>query len=257
MQKANTITVEDVVSLLELEGLTLEKQQLNEAFAAQWPDTVAYRVNGENLLLLQSFAEDLQSREKRLQEIGWYGNERFSRPEDVVLQQAIAQFQSAEESYLWPILYQGKNIVAWYVMFVETDGSTQEEMDAVSQTNDVVRRVFQSDINNMQTETFTETTEHFTVQLTIESYQTPLTVEERTLYDTYLSAVVAVQMDDGLLAQYEGQPFLLRRRLFLERSVHPRRATLWSKRFFFCRTAGHEIDGACGNSRLAIWLPLR
>ena len=177
---------------------------------AQWPDTVVYRVNGENLLLLQSFAEDLQSREKRLQEIGWYGNERFSRPEDVaVVQQAIAQFQPAEESYLWQILYQGKNIVAWYVMFGETDEPTQEEMDAISQTNDVVRRVFQSDINNMQTETFTETTEHFTVQLTIESYQTPLTVEERTLYDAYLSGSVVVQMDDASFAQYEEQPYVI------------------------------------------------
>lgn len=244
VQKANTITVEDVVSLLELEGLTLEKQQPNEAFAAQWPDTVAYRVNGENLLLLQSFAEDLQTREKRLQEIGWYGNERFSRPEDVaVLQQAIAQFQPAEESYLWPILYQGKNIVAWYVMFVETDGSTQEEMDAVSQTNDVVRRVFQSDINNMQTETFTETTEHFTVQLTIESYQTPLTVEERTLYDTYLSAVVAVQMDDGLLAQYEGQPFsATAEALSGTFSASKKGDALWSKGFSLSVEREHEID---------------
>lgn len=29
------------------------------------------------------------------------------------------------------ILYQGKNIVAWYVMFGETDGPTQEELDAL------------------------------------------------------------------------------------------------------------------------------
>lgn len=243
VQKANTITVEDVVSLLELEGLTLEKQQPNEAFAAQWPDTMVYRVDGVHLLLLQSFAEDLQSREKRLQEIGWYGNERFSRPEDVaVVQQAIAQFQPAEESYLWQILYQGKNIVAWYVMFGETDEPTQEEMDAVSQTNDVVRRVFQSDINNMQTETFTETTEHFTVQLTIESYQTPLTVEERTLYDAYLSGSVVVQMDDASFAQYEEQPYVITVEGWQKGRSRTRRSdTLLSNRISMQIEREHEV----------------
>lgn len=216
VQDANTITVEDVVSLLELEGLTVEQEQPGDEFAAQWPDTKVYRLDEANLLLLQSFPEGLWQRQKKLEEIGWYSANYHYQPEQVpVVQQAIAQFPLTGD-YLTHQIFQGKNVVAWLIVFSGQYDLSSEDYELVSEhlnrvmaVSKTVQRVFDQDINQMQTETLEGQSDHFTAQVAVQYYQTPLLVDKYPLYDSYRNEKLTVQVDEAVLSQYKGQEIMI------------------------------------------------
>lgn len=210
VQEKNEITIQDVVDLMKLEGLDIQKQTSSTAFAAQWPDTIIYKVNGEHLLLLQSFEEELWKREKTLQEIGWDGHGYWGMEDAAdVVKQAAADCQPETGQYFISKKYSGKNVVAWYVVYGASEQPDTEELETISATSELVEHVFRSDINGMQIKEFEKNGEQFNTNATMDYYRTPFTVGDATSYDFYMDVDFTIQLSDELLEKYQGQEILL------------------------------------------------
>lgn len=229
VREKKVLAIQDVADLIQLEGMDIQKQTPSAAFVEKWPDTVIYKVDGKNLLLVQSFEEELWKRDSIFREIGWKGDDFFEleRAADVV-KQAMTDNPLKFGEYRRAEMYRGKNIVAWYVVsgfsmeqvasesIIKSLGwrhmgqyvyymNSRMRWNEITATMKTVEHVFQSDINDLKTEQFEKKGENFIVHATVNHYETPVTVGAYTMYEYYLDAQFEVQVTEALLEQYRGQ----------------------------------------------------
>ncbi len=223
VQKANTITTQDVIDLMELEGLQVETVTPSDTFRNQWPNGVLVKVNGKHYLAMQSFDENLYQREKVLDDTGW-DNNFFNRVGDqtdevsnVLVVVGKDHINYDDGQWVHATTFYGKNIVAYLIYdYSEVyDAATSEEMLKVTEEIDAVKdpvsRVFYKDINQLITEEIAVESENFNITGTLSYYQTGVTDEqaerERTYYDAKTWFQGTLVCSDAIWEQYQGEEY--------------------------------------------------
>ena len=62
VREDNTITVQDVIDLMKLEGLEVEKMTPSSEFQSRWPNGEVVKINDTHYMALQAFEENLNQR---------------------------------------------------------------------------------------------------------------------------------------------------------------------------------------------------
>lgn len=219
VQKANTITTQDVIDLMELEGLEVEKLSPDSAFETRWPNGELLKINGTHYLALQSFEENLYERESVVRDTGWYYDRRSHVDADDQDKVSVSSWIGKEylgyeeEEWIAAKEFCGKNIVAIVVYAFPADTMSEEEtqaaIDCIDLVADSLHRVFDDDINRILTEEVVVENENFKVALTLQYYQTGVTdknyAKERTYYDMYTRLNGEIVCSDWILEQYQGE----------------------------------------------------
>ena len=130
---AEEIAVNDVVQLLNLEGLKVDRMEPSVDFAEQFPGVQICKINGDNVLLMKVVEGDATA---ALQELGWEDLQTIDmeNPEAVVAQ-LMTDYAADEATYQTGTAYAAKNIAACYIA---ADDDTAAE---------TVARVFDQHIN--------------------------------------------------------------------------------------------------------------
>ncbi len=223
VQKANTITTQDVIDLMELEGLQVETVTPSDTFRNQWPNGVLVKVNGKHYLAMQSFDENLYQREKVLNDIGWDNNffniigESKDEVPNVLVVVGRDHINYDDGRWVYATTFYGKNIVA-YMIYDYSEvytAATQEEMlkvtEEINAVKDPVSRVFYKDINQLITEEIAVESENFKITGTLSYYQTGVTDEQAKREITYYDAKTWFQGEivcsDAVWEQYQGEAY--------------------------------------------------
>ena len=222
VQAANNITIQDVLDLMELEGLRVEMVTPCDVFQQQWPNAELVKVNEKHYLALQSFEENLNKREQLMRDIGWYESPHSVVGEDADVPNVATVIGEEHIGYKdgnWVAAkeYYGKNIVAILVYGnteiynLSTVEKQLEETEKIKEMSDGLARVFYDDINGMITEEIALESENFKVTGTLSYYQTGVidnsTSTERTYYDTRTTFNGMVECSDAILEEYQGTEY--------------------------------------------------
>lgn len=215
VQQANTIKVQDVIDLMELEGLTVDKVATDREFQQNWPDAVLVQVNDTHYVALKNFEENLWDRRSAMSEIGWEGG--LTGDDDAV--QYIGQHYMGYEAASWVPSgeYAAKNIVA-LVLPIYPDNMSElsrddqsawlEKLNGVSKT---LQRVFYHDINGIVQEAIAIENDNFTITGTLSYYATGVVDEsaerEWTYYDAHSWLDCEIVCSDALWEQYQGAEY--------------------------------------------------
>lgn len=219
VQKANTITIQDVIDLMELEGLEVEKLSPDSAFETWWPNGELLKINGTHYLALQSFEENLYEREIVIRDTGWYYDRKSQVDVDGKENVSVSSWIGKEylgyedELEIAAKEFYGKNIVAIVVydfpISTMSEEETQRAIDCIDTVADSLHRVFDDDINHMFTEKVVTENEKFKVALTLQYYQTGVTDKKsakgKTYYDMYTRLNGKIVCSDSILEQYQGE----------------------------------------------------
>lgn len=218
VQEQNEIAVNDVVQLLTLEGLQVDRMEPSGAFAAQFPGVQICRINGDNLLLLKATTGSLYDRNHELAssdwEFYWYDQEKPS----AMLEQVQKDYGLEEKKYYSGRGYGAKNIIAGYFTCIApeflqetvTKEMQEEKVKEVTAVTDKVSRVFDYDINGMQEYAVTAEGNYFSVEGTLYYYQTPYTAGKSTMYDMSTDIHYTATVKDEIFTKYQGQDMTLR-----------------------------------------------
>ncbi|MBQ2777457.1 MAG: hypothetical protein IJF50_08130 [Peptococcaceae bacterium] len=218
VQKANTITVQDVIDLMELEGLQVETVSIKPEFHKYWPGAVIVSVNDSYYVALKSFDENLWEREKAKYDIGWVGGfGGFAN--DINAVQYIGHNYMGYEAEQWVSSseYYAKNLVSLAMpvfpanvseLSVEEYSAVIEELSGVAS---VIQRVFYKDINGMIQDEVVAKSENFTITGTLSYYATGVVDEkaerEWTYYDARTWFDGEIACSDAIWEQYEGEAY--------------------------------------------------
>ncbi len=223
VQAANAITTADVVDLLEYRDLTVEKQTPSDAWMKQWPDIEIYKINGENLLLMQATEGlHLYQRDKLVQDLKWRsGYLVFGVEETALLNQLMKDYPLETGFYAQNVNWEAKNVIACYVPYY--DSAHPEELDwenedvrltwqavaeDVGALRDEVKAVFYEDINDLDTVENTVEGEKFDLAVNASYYLMPFEVDGNTTYDVYYDLDTCVTLHEEEAALFEGQEVL-------------------------------------------------
>ncbi len=222
VQSSNTITVQDVMDLMELEGLEITQLATDAGFKKHWPDAVLLNVNDNIYVALQSFDENLYNRKSVLRDTGWYagfGTSIGDPSEPMIAVNYIGTKYLGYDENWWinSAEYWGKNIVALTVpVFPENfEQMSYEEqyavMNEINATSSGIKRVFYNDINGMITETIMLSSDNFTVEGTLHYYATGVMDEDSArkpvYYDVRTWLNCTVEFSDAIMSKYEGEKY--------------------------------------------------
>ncbi len=215
VQASNAITTADVADLLELREYTVEKQTPSDAWMEQWPDIEIYKINGENILLMQATKDvHVYVRDELVKELKWDGIVDREVP---ILDQLKTDFPLETGHYGMSHAIEAKNIIACYVPYRAYDlsvlesGNEEEKAQAYdiqkesSALADMVGSVFSQDINGMQVINRDIKGENFDAQAIILYYQVPLEVDGNTTYDVFASILPSVTVHEDVWRQHYQQ----------------------------------------------------
>ena len=205
VQAKNMLTTTDVIDLLELEGVEVTPQKPTTEFRNKWPKAELYKVGGENLLLIQTFEGSFNERNSLVREMEWDIRTTYS-PE--AIQNILNAYKPDGGIYAPMSWYGGKNIVALYVNYYSAEALEKNGFEYGMDSLDIVKNVFQVDINGMRKNNYTAVGKNFAVTAYMDSYQTPYSYEEPykgTQYDFYLESRIEIQFFDDVLEQYQGR----------------------------------------------------
>ena len=225
VQKANTIAVQDVIDLMELEGLEVTKLATDAELEKRWSDAVLLKVNENHYVALKSFEENLHNRKSVMREIGWQGG--FGRTnsypgESLSAVEYIGYEYIGYDTKQWipSAEYCGKNIVALALpVYPENVAELSEEeqyalLEEISETSSGIQRVFYNDINGMITETIAMSSDNFTVEAVLYYYATGMIDESSkgkpVYYDARTWLKGSITVSDAIMEQYEGEQYKLK-----------------------------------------------
>ena len=217
VQGKNEITTQDVVQLMKLEGLSVEKQKVSAEFAELCPDTEVYKVNGDNLLLMKATEGSLYDRDKELQEKDWNHYWFDQENPSAALQQLQKDCGLEKNKYYSGRDYAGKNIIAGYFANIDvelfeenvTQEVAYEKMEAAAALAEKVSHVFDYDINGIREYAVTAEGKYFSVAGTLYFSQTPYTAGKSTMYDVFTDIRYTATVKDEIFAKYQGQDMTL------------------------------------------------
>ena len=218
VQKANTITTQDVIDLMELEGLEVKEVDTDATFNENWPNAVLVQVNDTHYVALKNFEENLWDLKSLRRKIGWQGSFGSSFDENNAVRY-ISQYYNLYPAgiYVYSSEYTAKNIVA-LVLPLYPDNmaelSPEEQyavMDKLNEVSKRLQRVFYSDINAMIQEEILLETENFTISGTLSYYATgivdKLAEREWTYYDARTWLNCDIVCSDAFMEQYKGMEY--------------------------------------------------
>jgi len=222
VRQANTITTQDVVDLMELEGLEVSKVLPSSEFKKYWPNGKLLKVNTAHYVALQSFDENINQREYTMSKTGW--KTAWSMQSDkapTVVQQIGKDYLGMNDGdWITSHEFYGKNIVAFVVYAFPEDAAemTQEEVQAELDKIDIVteglKRVFYNDINNLVSEKVAAESDNFQITGTVHYYQTGVVDEQSPNKWTYYDARTWLECDiifsDTIWQQYQGVEYEVR-----------------------------------------------
>ena len=219
VQKANTITTQDVIDLMKLEGLEVKEVDTDATFHEKWPNAVLVQVNDTHYVALKSFEENLWEREKIRRDMGWESR-FFVKPDDKnAAVNYIGYTYVSENSDHWVASYElaAKNIVALIVPVYPLDISKKShteqlvEIKRITAINDTLKNIFYNHINAMIQEEILLETENFTISGTLSYYATgivdKLAEREWIYYDARTWLNCDIVCSDAFMEQYEGMEY--------------------------------------------------
>ena len=221
VREDNTITVQDVIDLMKLEGLEVEKMTPSSEFQSRWPNGEVVKINDTHYMALQAFEENLNQRTYTLFETKWQSDRGFSSTdannEYSVTHQLATDYLHTPEGWHGSHEWRGKNLVALMVFDYQDNLSelSKEEVTAVleeiTHVNDLIAKVFYHDINNLVTEEIVPESDNFKITGTLRYYQTGVVDEQSAKEWTYYDAKTWLDYDvvcsDAVWEQYEGAAY--------------------------------------------------
>ena len=217
VQEANTITVQDVIDLMELEGLQVEKVTPSNEFQTRWPDGKLVKVNDTLYMAMKSFDENLWERRNAASDIGWSANFGIDPNDEKNVLSYIGREYMGYDTWVYSSELCGKNIIALLLPIYPDNLSelTRDEqyaaLEKIAADRDVLKRVFYYDINSMITQEVSAESENFKITGTLHYYATGVVDEkaerEWTYYDarTWLDAELVCS--DAVWEQYQGAEY--------------------------------------------------
>lgn len=221
LQNSNTITVQDVTELMELEGLKIENLTPSNEFKEKWPKGELIKINGEHYMALQSFEENLWERKSVMRDTGWFSRDFSAGDENdisVTAQLAKDYLNYRKNSDFYSSSsFSGKNLSAilLYSFPENINEMSKEEMDLVfnkiSSISDTLKRVFDKHINNISEEEIFLKSENFEISGTLSFYQTGVidetSDEAEIFYDAHSAFLGEVKCSDEVWEKYKGQEY--------------------------------------------------
>ena len=221
VQKANTIKVQDIIDLMELEGLEVNKVATDDTFQENWPNAVLVQVNETHYVALKSFEENLWDRRTATNKIGWEGDFGSSLDENNAVRYIGQKYKtSPTEGYVPSSEYTAKNIVA-LVLPICPDNlaelSMEEQYAVMEHINDVstvIENVFYFDVNGLLSWRVAAESDNFKIDGTLHYYATGVVDEkserEWIYYDAHTWLDCDVVCSDAIWEQYEGSAYEVR-----------------------------------------------
>jgi len=217
VQKANTITVQDVIDLMELEGLQVEKVTPSNEFQTRWPDGKLVKVNDTLYMAMKSFDENLWERRNAASAIGWSANFGIDPNDEKNVLSYIGREYMGYDTWVYSSELCGKNIIALLLPIYPDNLSelTRDEqyaaLEKIAADRDILKRVFYNDINGMITQEVSAESENFKITGAVHYYATGVvdktSEREWTYYDarTWLDAELVCS--DAVWEQYQGAEY--------------------------------------------------
>jgi len=221
LQEKNDITTKDVVMLMELEGLTVKAHEPSAAFREQWPKAELYTVSDgttQAFFLLQDLGADTWNRESIIAKMGWNRLHFYTQEAPDPLAKQLKTDFALEGEYQWlgQQVY-AKNLLGCYLIpwevsqLVQLEDSEEQRQNFTAQLEqfealqDIIRRVFWTDINDIQQVACDVQGEAFSVDGTVAYYATPYEMERGSVVDCYAAAELTLHVNDEVFDRYQGQ----------------------------------------------------
>ena len=152
VQKKGEVSIEDVLTLMELEGLEYEIVEPSEDFRVNWPDVTICEVGSAHYFLLGSFAVG-EERTALKSDCGWWRMAPLSesaKNAPFILDRLEQDFALENIDVVHVAYLDGKNIAGQLIPVIRQD-MTDAEWDAVNKENKEVystlERIFVQYIN--------------------------------------------------------------------------------------------------------------
>ena len=221
VQKANTIKVQDIIDLMELEGLEVNKVAADDTFNNNWPNAVLVKVNDTHYVALKSFEENLWDRRNATSKIGWEGGFGSSLDENNAVRYIGQKYKTYPTGgYVPSYEYAAKNIVALVLpLYPDNIAELSKEeqyavMEHINEVSTVIKNVFYYDINGMLSWKVAAESDNFKIDGTVYFYATGVVDEkaerEWTYYDAHTWLDCDVVCSDAIWEQYEGSAYEVR-----------------------------------------------
>jgi len=217
VQKANIITVQDVIDLMELEGLQVEKVTPSNEFQTRWSEGELVKVNNTLYMAMKSFDENLWERRNAASDMGWSAGFGVDPNDEKNVLSYIGREYMGYDTWVYGSELCGKNIIALLLPIYPdniSELSRDEQYAALETINadtDILKRVFYNDINGMITQEVSAESENFKINGTLYYYATGVVDEnaERkwTYYDARTWLDGEIVCSDAVWNQYQGTEY--------------------------------------------------
>lgn len=134
VQKQEEISTEDVLELMQLDGMAYEVMEPSAAFSEKWPDVTICRIGDTHYLLLSSFVMGEQ-RTAAKNECGWWRMAPLSETDKnapFILDQLEQDFALEDIDVVHVGDWDGKNIAGQLIPVIRQD-MTREERDVLNE----------------------------------------------------------------------------------------------------------------------------
>ena len=157
VQKKAEISTEDVLELMQLDGMDYEVIEPSEAFHKNWPDVTICKMGDTHYLLLSSFVMGEQ-RTAAKNECGWWYMAPLPETDKnvpFILDQLEQDFALADIDVVHVGYWDGKNIARQLIPVIRQD-MTREERDVLNERHreidSAMNRIFNQYINGEMVE---------------------------------------------------------------------------------------------------------
>ncbi len=219
VREKNTLTTTDVIELLELEGVEVEKQKPGSDIHALWKGVEIYKLDGEGLLLLTAFdgypwdADNYLYRLELGNSMDWMTEEKYM-PEPI--KAAVETLKPDNIDYWYSKIWTYKNMQAVYVPAIparQEDMSLEEyreRMNSYAEKIEPVNRVFKEYLLNIQTEEYKASGEYFDAEITSYLSEVPYEYNDRLMYTYLEDSKCLIQLNEEMIKRYIGQELSIR-----------------------------------------------
>ncbi len=220
MQESNTITVDDVVELLELNGFTVEQQDVSDQWANRWSKLLVYKIDDKHLLLLRDVAledKSLEERNEMVCKLGLDAGRIDIGDYTSVFPQVLQDYPAENGSYYETDNYNTKNMIVCSIPCYESTEYGSDGYNTAMNYREELDRIFFQDINNMLSMEIPSAGffgdgfngDEYTLDCSMEYYQVPYEFEGETTYDYHHYISCSVKTTDEVMEQYNADEVTL------------------------------------------------
>ncbi len=211
VQAKNMLTTTDVIDLLELEGVEVEKQKPGSDIHESWEGVEIYKLDGEHLLFLVEYNGYPWDKDNYLYKLNlgdnWAWMMDDTQNESVT--NAKKMFKPDNMEYWYSQIWMCKNMIAVYVpaLYVIPEGTQasaevmEERQQQMTGTIEPLKKVLNEYIRGVQTTEYTASGEHFDVQHTLHYAETPYEYNDKMMYEFYENSDIMVSLHDDIAEQ--------------------------------------------------------